>query len=179
MTKNICLGILFLSGINLSCKQIRKQILPSINVNIPSINLSIPPLSFVPDKEIPVGALSTPINMDSTIKAKTRGTFGADAVSSVRVKKIVLKLLNGDRKNNFSNFESGRIRIYSDTSQVDIAAINFPATFTDSLTITPVSNPEISDYLRGKQIAYNLFWKNRKPTTKFLKLDVKVTLAVH
>jgi hypothetical protein len=173
----VCIAVLFLAVF--ACKQVRKKFLPSISVNIPSINLSIPPLSFIPDKEVPVGALSTPINMDSTIKARTKGTFGADAVTEVKVKKIVLKLLNGDRSNNFSNFESGRIRIYSDTSQVDIAAINFPASFTDSLSITPQNPPDISEYLRGRQIAYNLFWKNRKKTTKFLKLDVLVTLGVH
>jgi hypothetical protein len=173
----VCIVALFLTLF--SCKQVRKKLLPSINVNIPSINLSIPPLAFVPDKEVPVGALRAPINMDSAIKARTKGTFGADAVTEVKVKKIVLKLLNGDRNNNFSNFESGRIRIYSDTSQVDIATINFPASFTDSLSITPQNPPDISEYLRGRQIAYNLFWKNRKKTTKFLKLDVLVTLGVH
>jgi hypothetical protein len=174
-----CVWITILILTVLSCKQVRKKLLPSINVNIPSINLSIPPLSFIPDKEVPVGALRTPINMDSMIRARTKGTFGADAVSEVKVKKIILKLMNGDRQNNFSNFESGRIRIYSDTSDVDIATISFPASFTDSLSITPQNPPDISDYLRGRQIAYNLFWKNRKKTSKFLKLDVRVTLGVH
>ena len=172
-----CVAILFITV--LSCKQVRKKLLPSINVNIPPINLSIPPLSFIPDKEVPAGALRTPINMDSTVRAKTGGTFGADAVTDVKVKKIVLKLLNADNNNNFSNFESGRIRIYSDTSEVDIANINFPENFTDSLSITPENPPDISDYLRGRQIAYNLFWKNRRKTTKFLKLDVKITLGIH
>jgi len=162
-----------------SCKQVRRKLLPSININIPAIKLTIPPLSFIPGKEIPVGALSIPINMDSTIRSKTAGTFGADAVSSVQVKKIVLKLLNADRKNNLSNFETGRMRIYSDTAQTDIAIINFPETYSDSLTFTPINSPEISDYLRGRQLAYNLFWKNRKRTTKYLKLDVLITIGVH
>jgi hypothetical protein len=161
-----------------TCNEVKEKLLPSFNVNIPEINLTVPPLPLVTNEEIPVGALKTHINMDSTIKANTAGTFGADAVHFVKVKKMVIKVLNGDENNNLSNFESARMRIYSDTSSTEIAVVTFPTTYTDSITVIPTSSPDISPYLRGSNLAYNLFWKNRKTTKKYLKLNVKISIGV-
>ncbi|MDB5246023.1 MAG: hypothetical protein JWQ40_417 [Segetibacter sp.] len=116
--------------------------------------------------------------MDSTIKANTAGTFGADAVHFVKVKKLTIKALNADHQNNLSNFETARMRIFNDTASTDIAIIQFPRTFSDSLTVTPATSPDISKYLRGSDLNYNLYWKNRKTTSKFLKLAVQVTVGV-
>lgn len=161
-----------------TCNEIKEKLLPSFNVNIPDINLTVPPLPKVSDEEIPVGALRTHINMDSTIKANTAGTFGADAVHFVKVKKMVIKALNADAQNNLSSFETARMRIYSDTSWADIASINFPHTYSDSITVTPEPAVDISRFLRGSNLAYNVFWKNRKTTTKSLKLNVRITIGV-
>lgn len=161
-------------------KEIKKKLLPAFNVNIPDINLSIPPIAFISSQEIPVGALKTPINLDSTIRANSAGMLGASAVTSVTVKKIVIKLKNASQANNLANFESARMRIYSnnDTAAADIANINFPNVYSDSLGVTPENRPEISNYLKGSQLGYNLFWKNRRTTSKFLNLVVKITLSV-
>ncbi len=161
-----------------SCRNIQEKLLPVFNVNIPAINLRIPPIPLVLDKEIPVGALRTPINMDSAIRANTSGTFGASAVHSVRVKSILITTLGADADNNLSNFESARIRIFTDTSSVDIATISFPQSAMDSLIITPTSSPDISKYLKGSTLAYNLYWKNRRPTKKRLALQIQITLDV-
>jgi len=161
-----------------TCKQIKEKLLPTFSVNIPAIRLTVPPIPLVTNEEIPVGALKTHINMDSTIRANTKGAFGANAVHFVKVKKVVIKTSNGDFANSLSNFESARMTIFNDTASTDIAVINFPQTFTDSITITPPTSPDISDYLRGSNLAYNLYWKNRKKTTRFLKLTVQVTLGV-
>lgn len=164
----------------LSCQDIRQKLLPAFSVNIPAISLTIGPIRFVSEKEIPIGALRTHINMDSTIKANTAGAFGADDVQSVKVKKLVVKLSNADDENNFSNFESARMKLFSnnDTSAVDIAVIQFPDTYSDSVTVEPTNSPEISNYLRGSELAYNLYWKNRRPTTKPMKLTARITLSV-
>lgn len=159
-------------------RQIEEQLLPSFNVNIPDIQLTVPPLPKVLDKEIPVGALKTPINMDSTIKAITGGAFGASSVHFVKVRKMVIKLSNADQSNNLANFESAIMRIYNDTATTDIAVIKFPESFSDSITVVPSNSPDISNYLRGTTLNYNLYWKNRKITTKFLKLIVQVTVGV-
>jgi hypothetical protein len=170
-----CLLIIILS---FSCKQLKEKLLPAFSVNIPDIKLTVPPLPVVTDKEIPVGALKTHINMDSTIKANTAGTFGAESVHFVKVKKLEIKATNADAANNLSNFESARMTIFSDTASTDIAIITFPETFSDSITVLPPTTPDISNYLRGTSLSYNLYWKNRKKTKKFLKLEVRVTLSV-
>ncbi len=159
-------------------KEMKEKLLPSFNVNIPDIHLTVPPLPVVLNEEIPVGALKTPINMDSTIKANTAGTFGANSVHFVKVKKLVIKLSNADKANNLANFESARMRIYNDTASTDIAIIRFPESFSDSITVVPTASPDISNYLRGTALNYNLYWKNRRITRKFLKLIVQVTLGV-
>jgi hypothetical protein len=133
---------------------------------------------LVTNKEIPVGALKTHINMDSTIRANTAGTFGANSVHFVKVKKLVIKALNADKTNNLSNFETARMRIYNDTASTDIAIINFPKTYTDSIIVIPPTSQDISGYLRGSNLSYNLYWKNRKTTNKFLKLNVKISIGV-
>jgi hypothetical protein len=162
------------------CKEIKEKLLPSFSVNIPAIKLAIPALPFVQDKEVPVGALKAYINLDSTIRANTAGTFGAGSVTSVKIKKIVFLLQNADAENNLSNFETGRMRIFSDndTSATDIAVIHFPQEYTDSLTITPVNSPDISNYLRGSQLSYNVYWKNRRTTNKKLNLLIRVSVNV-
>ncbi|MCW3107530.1 MAG: hypothetical protein JWQ09_2036 [Segetibacter sp.] len=170
--------VLMMMFVSCTCNQIKEKLLPAFNVTIPEINLTIPPLSIVTNKEVPVGALKTHINMDSTIKANTAGTFGADAVHFVKVKKMVIKALNADKNNNLSNFETARMRIYADTASTDIATINFPKVYSDSITVIPPASPDISNYLRGSNLAYNLFWKNRKTTKKFLKLNVKISVSV-
>lgn len=162
------------------CNDIRQKLLPAFNVNIPAIQLTIPPIPFVAKEEVPVGALSTYINMDSTIRANTAGTFGADAVSSVRVKKVTVTALNADASNNLSNFEMARMRLYSDndTTAIDIASIVFPGSFTETFTMENDNAPDISNYLRGSRLAYNLYWKNRASTSKSLKLHIIVTLSI-
>ncbi|MCW3079242.1 hypothetical protein [Segetibacter sp.] len=170
--------IVLMMFVSCTCNQIKEKLLPAFNVDIPDINLTVPPLPVVTDEEIPVGALKTHINMDSTIKANTANTFGAGAVHFVRIKKMVIKALNADEETNLSNFETARMRIYADTASTDITTINFPETYSDSITVTPSATPDISNYLRGTHLSYNLFWKNRKPTKKYLKLNVKISISV-
>lgn len=177
--KNTTAGLIVLMMfVSCTCNQIKEKLLPAFTVNIPEINLTVPPLPLVTNEEIPVGALKTHINMDSTIKANTAGTFGADAVHFVKVKKMVIKVLNADENNNLSNFATARMRIYADTASTDIAIINFPETYSDSITVIPPASPDISNYLRGTDLSYNLLWKNRKTTTKFLKLNVRISVSV-
>jgi len=175
---SILLIFIFISCTGNQVREIKEKLLPSFNVNIPDILLTVPPLPKVLKEEIAVGALKTHINMDSTIKANTAGTFGANAVHFVRVRKMIIKLTNADSANNLSNFESARMRIYNDTASTDIAVIKFPENFSDSISVIPADSPDISNYLRGTTLNYNLYWKNRKITRKFLKLIVQVTVRV-
>jgi len=162
------------------CKEIKEKLLPSFTVSIPAIILTVPIISFKQDKEVPVGALRANINMDSTVRANTKGVFGASSVSSVKVTKVVFEVQNADALNNLSNFETGRLRLYpdSDTSAIDLAVIQFPQKYTDYLALSPEESPEIRPYLNGSGISYNIYWKNRRVTTKRLRLLIKITLSV-
>lgn len=180
MKKAICIFYIVLGFIQLiSCSaEVRKKLLPSFDVNVPGIRLSVPPIKFVSDKELPVGALKTPLNLDSTIKANTGGAFGAKAVRSVKVKRITIKVLNPDKNNNLSNFETARMKIFNDTAEAEIFNLHFPATYTDSIVVIPATHPEISGFLKGSSLAYNLYWKNRSVTSKYLKLKVDITFNI-
>ena len=89
-------------------------------------------------------------------------------------------MANADASNSLSNFESGRMRIYSDndTAAIDIASIKFPVGYSDSLTVEPTDNRDISNYLRGSELNYNIFWRNRMTTSKRLNLTIRVSLSV-
>ena len=70
--------------------------------------------------------------------------------------------------------------IYSnrDTASADIAAISFPDKFSNSITVKNTDGPELVKYLKGTELGYNLFWKNRRTTDKTLKLTIAITLSV-
>lgn len=161
-----------------TCNEIKEKLLPAFNVDIPEINVTVPPLPKVLPTAIPIGALRTAINMDSAIRANTNGVFGAGAVHFVKVKKVTIRATNADKNNNLSNFESARISIFNDTSSVDIADFRFPPTYTDNITVTNTNSRDISCFLRGRELAYNVHWKNRKVTKKFLKLKVLLSVTV-
>src|SRR5438128_440936 len=92
------LVVLCLVGL-FSCKNVREKLLPTFTVDIPEIKLRVPPIPILTGREIPIGALRTPINMDSTIKSYTGGAFGAEAVTTVKVKRVVIRATNADKKN--------------------------------------------------------------------------------
>ncbi len=170
----LALLILLLNG----CKDIREKLMPAFTVNLPAITLYVPALRFVANEEIPVGALRVPVNLDSAVRANTGDAFGAGAISSIKIKKVVLEVFNADEKNNLSSFESGRMKLYNDTASVDIIAISFPSAYSDSMTVIPQESPELKPYLTGSYLNYNLLWKNRRTTTKQLKLSLRITLSV-
>lgn len=170
--------VIFVSAISSCTEEVRKKLLPTFDVAVPGIKLSIPPIKFVSEKELPIGSLKTPLNLDSTIKANTHGTIGANSVTSVKVKQVTIKLLNADKNNNLSNFESARMKIYNDTSEAQILKLQFPTTYADSINVTPANHPEISAFLKGSSLAYNLYWKNRRTTSKYLKLRVNIIFIV-
>lgn len=176
--KATILGIIFILTAAFSCREIQEKLLPAFSVNIPVIRLTVPSLPFVTDREIAAGAIRTPINLDSTIRANTGGAFGADAVHFVKVKKMVIKVVNADKINNLSNFETARMTLFSDTASADIASVNFPESYADVIAAEPESSIDISKYLRGKNLACNVYWKNRKKTGKSLKLEVWITVSV-
>lgn len=113
-----------------SCKKVISNLFKGIDVDIPAFNVTIPalgppiPLNF----ELPLGASDPqPFNLDSIIKANTAGAFGANDVTSVKIKRIVFALKNADANNNLANFQSVKFGISSNTNStpIDVASFSF------------------------------------------------------
>lgn len=162
------------------CKKIIKSIFTGFDTDVPAIVFTLPPIPFVPPEEYPLGTYTQSFNFDSTIKANTNNSFNAGDVTSVKVKKIVMTLSNGNAANNFANFESARFTFSSDIKldPVTIASVTFPDTLSTAITIIPANSPELKPYLGGSKLYYNVFGKLRRTTTQSLPITVKVTLAI-
>lgn len=171
------------------CKKIISSIFPGVDVEVPEVVFTIPappplpPGTPVPAGEVPLGSLTQSFNLDSAVKAKTNGQFGAGDVTSVKIKQIVLNMPNADEQNNFSNFESAKLTFATNSNQntpeLEVASLTFPQTNTSTITYTAPDNaPELRPYLNGNSLTYNVYGKLRRFTTKALKINVKVSLKV-
>lgn len=163
-----------------ACKKIIKNIFQGIDADVPVVSITLPPIIFAPPNEFRLGSFSQHFNLDSTVKANTAGSFGADDVSSIKIKQIVFDLSNADSLNNISNFETARVTFLSNanTDTVQIASITFPDTYAATYTYTPDNSPELKPYLNGSELIYNVYGKIRRITTKSMGLSIKVTLRV-
>ena len=174
--KNTFIVVLFL--LVAGCTDVRQKLLPVFEVSIPAISLKVPPIPFVAAEEIPLGAMEVRVNLDSAIRANTAGVFGADAVHNVSVKRITIATAHSNAKTNLSNFETARIKIFSDTAEHELAFITFPDSAVDSISIQPGDPMDISMFLKQPTLSYNLYWKNRKPIEKPINIKVTITLNV-
>lgn len=175
----VLLVILIAAGIS-SCKKIIREIFQGIDADVPEFSVTLPPIPVALPFEVPFPRLSQHFNLDSAVKASTGGVYGANDVSSVKVKQIFFNLANADTLNNLSNFESVRVAFSSDTNTdtVTIASITFPETYSSTITYTPVNSPDLKPYLTGSILYYDVYGKIRRITTKPLQLSIKVTLRV-
>lgn len=171
--------IVTLVATSISCKKIIRNIFQGIDADVPEFSVTIPPIPIVLPIAIPI-PISQHFNLDSTVKANTGGVFGANDVTSVKVKQVVFNLSDADSLNNLSNFESVRVTFSSDvkTDTVTVASVVFPETYAATVTYTPVNSPELKPYLTGSVLHYTIFGKIRRVTTKSLHLSIKVTLRV-
>lgn len=163
-----------------SCKKIIRSIFQGVDADVPAFTVTVPALPYVFPNEVPFGTFSQNFNLDSAVKANTGGVYGANDISSVKVKRINFNLSNSDDLNNISNFESARLLFSSNTKSdtVTIASIVFPDTPSASYTYTPTNSPELKPYLTGSVLTYTAYGKLRKITTKSLGMTVLVTLRV-
>lgn len=183
MKKNIVVFIIafLIVGSLFSCKKIIAAIFSGIEFNIPDIVLNIPAIPLVSPSEIDLGSFTQNINLDSIVKAKTVNVFGADIVKSVQVKNVTITVINGDDLNNLSNFEYARITLASNTNNTatEIAKITFPTSNVSSFVYTPPNSLELISYLKGSNLTYHIYGKNRKITTRPLRFVLSVLLKVN
>jgi hypothetical protein len=178
LTALLLTGAIFLSFS--SCKKVLAAIYGGSDVIIPRTELIIPQVYTVPAGEITLGSYTYSINLDSSVRASTGGIFGANAVNSVKVKNVIIKVENPDAYDNLSNFDSARVTIQSDNNStpIQLFAIGFPETYSDSLNASP-GGPELLPYVTGKTVTYNLYGKLRNTTNKPLGITVDVTLRAN
>jgi len=187
LTAYFVLIVLF-TGAFAGCKKIINSIFPGVDADVPEVTFNIPYYAGsaglpVPAGEQSIGSLTQSFNLDSIVKAKTNGQFGAGDVSSVKIKQMVLNMPNADDQNNFSNFESARFTFASNASQntpeVEVGSFTFPTTNSSTVTYTSPDNaPELRPYLNGNQMTYNVYGKLRRYPTKALTVSVKVTMKI-
>lgn len=171
-------AVLIIIGGLSSCKKLAAAIFGGTNVVVPDVQVTIPAIVVVSPSELGLGSYSYYFNLDSAVRANTAGIFGAKAVSSIKIKQMTITITNADQLNNLSNFESARVTLQSDVNNtpVEIFSKTFADTYAESVTSTPTNNPELLSYLKGSQIVYNMFGKNRRITTKTLNITVSVIL---
>ena len=188
---SVLLVMVIVSGV-VGCKKIINSIFQGVDVDVPEVTFTVPApptpppgttLPPVPTSEGTIGSKVQSFNLDSAVKAKTNGEFGAGDVTSVKMKQIVMTIANPDEQNNFSNFESARFTFASNaganTPEVQVASFTFPTTNTSTVTYTaPENGAELRAYLNGNQLTYNVYGKLRRYTTKALTVSVKVTMKV-
>ena len=174
---SVSLLIFVIAG--MSCNKIKDAIFPSIDVNLPAFQIRVPAIPIVLNSEASLGSFTMNFNLDSIIRANTAGAFGAGAVSTIKVKKMVISVSNGDAANNLANFESARFTFSSNTktTPAELVSITLTDTFTTSYTAEPTSSPELKEYLTGTQLTYSLFGKARRTTSKPLNFSVAITLS--
>lgn len=164
-----------------ACSKIVAAVFGGTDVEVPAAEFTIPILFAVTPNELSMGSYSQHINLDSAVKANTAGVFGINVVKSIKVKQVNMVMQNPDALNNFSNFETVRVTLSSDTqnSPVELFAAGFPDTYSGTFLLTPTDTPELLPYLRGSWITYHIYGKNRRITSKPLTLQVNVTLRVN
>lgn len=174
---SVSLLIFVIAG--MSCNKIKDAIFPSIDVNLPAFQIRVPAIPIVLNSEASLGSFTINFNLDSIIRANTAGAFGAGAVSTIKVKKMVISVSNGDAANNLANFESARFTFSSNTktTPAELVSITLTDTFATSYTAEPTSSPELKEYLTGTQLTYSLFGKARRTTSKPLNFSVAITLS--
>src|SRR5665213_749697 len=157
-----------------SCKKVIAAIYGGSDVAVPQSELIIPQVYIVPPGELYLGSFVYDINLDSSVRANTRGVFGASAVNSVKVKNVIIKIVNPDAYDNLSNFDSARVTIQSNSNNTPIQIFNvgFPNTYLDSMYYTTPNGPELLSYVKGSTITYNVYGKVRTTTNKPLGITV-------
>ena len=159
-----------------SCKKLVSAIFGGFDTTV-DFQVSIPAVPIVSPFELPLGQFSYKFNLDSIVKSNTAGVYNANDVKSIKAKQFNITITNADQLNNVSNFQSVRVTIKSNTNNTptELFSVSFPDTYATSFT-TAGNDVELLSYLKGSDIIYNMYGKNRRITTKALTIILSVTI---
>lgn len=157
-----------------SCKKIASSIFGGFDTTV-DFQLSLPVVPIVSPFELPLGQFHYTFNLDSIVKAKTAGSFGAEDVTSIKVKEFNINITDADAQNNLANFQSVRVTIHSNTNNTpaELFAVTFPDTYATTFS-TAGNNAELLSYLKGSNITYTMYGRNRRTTSKPLNVIISV-----
>ena len=172
--------IILFAGVS-SCKKIVSTFFNGTDVTIPPVSVTVQTILAVSATEQSFGSYSQQINLDSIVRANTAGVFGANAVSTIKIKQVTISLSNADALNNLSNFESARVTLNSNSNPAtaDLFTVTFPDQNTTTFTFAPSTSTELLPYLKGNSITYTVYGKNRRITSKPLQMQVSVILRAN
>jgi hypothetical protein len=173
----ITLSTLFIILLSFSgCKKIAAAIFGGFDTNV-DYQISVPIVPIILPVELPIGQYLYKFNLDSIVKAQTAGIYNANDVKSIKAKLFNITITDADQLNNVSNFQSIRVTIHSNTNSTpaELFAVTFPDTYAASFS-TPGNNAELLSYLKGSDIVYTMYGKNRRITTKPLTIFLSVTI---
>jgi hypothetical protein len=178
MKKNlITLSTLIIILLSLSgCKKIARAIFGGFDTSV-DYQISVPIIPVVSPFELPVGQYLYKFNLDSVVKAQTAGIYNANDVKSIKAKLFNITITDADPLNNISNFQSVRVTIHSNTNSTptELFAVTFADTYAATFS-TAGNNAELLSYLKGSDIIYTMYAKNRRITTKPLTIFLSVTI---
>lgn len=159
-----------------SCKKIATALFGGFD-NTVEMQLSLPAVPIVSPFELPLGQYLYKFNLDSVVKAKTANLYDKDDVTSIKVKQFTITITDADAQNNIANFQSVRVTIHSNTnnSPAELFSATFPDTYATTFTTTG-NNAELLSYLKGTDIVYTMYGKNRRITTKPLTVLISVII---
>lgn len=162
-----------------SCDKLKKEIFNSFSTNGGTFDFYVDLItdtSSVAD----FAELSTHLNVDSVIQAKTNGLFGLNDISRISLESAEIVINNPDLQNNISNFEYGGIVFNTSaiTDPVTIATGVIPDTYTDRFQLQCIDSVNLKEYLRGTELVYLYVAKARRQTTMHLNCTLNIKLKI-
>lgn len=175
----LCCFLIFAGTV--SCKKIVSTVFNGTDVAIAPIEITIPPIFSAGNADFTFGNVTQSMNLDSLVRANTKGIFGANVVSSIKLKHVTLQITNADALNNLANFRTAGVGLQSNTENtpVNLFTVTLPDTYAGDYSFSPSGSPELLPYLKGNTLSFEVFGNARRTTSKSLNLRILITLRVN
>jgi hypothetical protein len=170
-------AITVLSVLGASCEKAKDVLFPSFETDGGTVELSIPVISSTA-AEATLGSTTVHFDLDSAIKANTAGQFSINNAESIKLKNVILSVLNGDDESNISNFETAKVTLSSNSKSTPAVIATANLLDVDQPNVINGNGIELKEYLKGDMLTYMVAGKARRATKKALDLRISFTLDV-
>ncbi len=166
-----------------SCNKIKDEIashLKAFSFTAATVEYTVP---VVTNTQTYTETQSVSININQIIKDESGVNFDIDDISKITIKKVTLKVIDGDAANNWTNFEYAKLKFNSSKGKA-----NNKPDLESTVTIADVESERFSDkvftfgdvnvmdYVNGDEttLEYTIEAKARRATTKGTKIEATV-----